>query len=173
MKSYHGANSTTNNTPSKSKAEEELEQISKKVFITPTTNIIIPEFSYQEMFQKQKELAEFWESNTQAYFKSNSISNMASWLCPQLALNSRKTSAASKDEDGTHNELWRQGSGESPDTKTENVTEKSDCNHSSSIATKVNETHSTPTGKHLMVTSMESTFGAGIIIPIPIRPLKY
>eukprot|EP00331_Platyophrya_macrostoma_P001948 CAMPEP_0176425264 /NCGR_PEP_ID=MMETSP0127-20121128/11296_1 /TAXON_ID=938130 /ORGANISM="Platyophrya macrostoma, Strain WH" /LENGTH=335 /DNA_ID=CAMNT_0017806413 /DNA_START=24 /DNA_END=1031 /DNA_ORIENTATION=+ len=156
--------------------------ITKKLFVSPITNITIPDFNNQEMLQekKRRELLEFWELNSSEYLKTNPFA-LAGFSFPQLinfawkeSDSKMQTESSAKLDYAETKELsdtLSQTSKSSKDKSTshiENISEKfMGVNSAFTLKSASFEAH-----KSLTTNSFSSSFGAGIRIPIPIRPKK-
>ena len=147
------------------KSEEDVAPVtSKKIFISPVTNIVIPDISNQEMLQEKKrqELVAYWEQNSYEYLKANPFL-MGAFAFPQL-FSCTPQLFDSKMHAENPAKLDYSESKESSDTLSH--TSKTDKLNK----TMTYESHSN--NSDLEITPLHSSFGAGIRIPIPIRPKK-
>lgn len=175
--------------------EKDVQPVSKKIFVTPTTNIEIPTFDSQGLCfddEKKKELIEFWEMNNNEYLRQNPI--ITPELLPMMMIlnaqntlksyeyllnmvyNTQRTESFEvKDSSDTLSNSSRVSKDKqsSPQHKLELLTDDADHTTAHPATTQLTGICQTqPNGNDYTVTSVSSTFGAGIIIPRPIRPQR-
>lgn len=186
MRNHQGGNHKYQKM-TRTKHPEETGVPIKKLFVTPTSNVSIPEFRNDQLVtpEKKKELVDFWELNSNNYFKANPLF-LSSLAFPTLLFvpppqTPKNTEQSNKIEDAKKSENY--DSKELSDTLSHTSKLSKEKSSPSSYKFGSLEAENTSPSHPVLNTAESSTnkatpaplntgFGAGIKIPIPIRPQR-